>query len=157
MRKIGIPEIEDIATGAALLGAGGGGDPYVGKLVAIGAVQACGPVTLLDPEEVPDDALVIPMTEEPAAAIAAATTLRAAGVRTQLYCEKKKFKAKMSYADKIGVPFAVLLGEDEINEGVVSVKNMTSGEQVKLTPADAAAMIKAAVDARNQAAVIKEN
>ena len=39
MRKIGIPEIEDIATGAALLGAGGGGDPYVGKLVAIGAVQ----------------------------------------------------------------------------------------------------------------------
>lgn len=39
MRKIGIPEIEDIATGAALLGAGGGGDPYVGKLVAIGAVE----------------------------------------------------------------------------------------------------------------------
>ena len=57
MRKIGIPEIEDIATGAALLGAGGGGDPYVGKLVAIGAVQECGPVTLLDPAEVPDDAL----------------------------------------------------------------------------------------------------
>ena len=47
MRKIGIPEIEDIATGAALLGAGGGGDPYVGKLVAIGAVQECGPVTSL--------------------------------------------------------------------------------------------------------------
>ena len=105
----------------------------------------------------PCDALVIPMTEEPAAAIAAATTLRAAGVRTQLYCEKKKFKAKMSYADKIGVPFAVLLGEDEINEGVVSVKNMTSGEQVKLTPTDAAAMIKAAVDERNRTAVIKEN
>ena len=61
MRKIGIPEIEDIATGAALLGAGGGGDPYVGKLVAIGAVQECGPVTLLDPEEVPDDALVVPI------------------------------------------------------------------------------------------------
>lgn len=61
MRKIGIPEIEDIATGAALLGAGGGGDPYVGKLVAIGAVQECGPVTLLDPAEVPDDALVVPI------------------------------------------------------------------------------------------------
>ena len=39
MRKIGIPEIEDIATGAALLGAGGGGDPYVGKLVAIAGVR----------------------------------------------------------------------------------------------------------------------
>ena len=61
MRKIGIPEIEDIATGAALLGAGGGGDPYVGKLIAIGAVQECGAVTLLDPDEVPDDALVVPI------------------------------------------------------------------------------------------------
>ena len=60
MRKIGIPEIEDIALGAALLGAGGGGDPYVGKLIAIGAVQECGPVTILDPDEVPDDALVAP-------------------------------------------------------------------------------------------------
>lgn len=61
MRKIGLSEIEDIALGAALLGAGGGGDPYVGKLVAIGAVEECGPVTLLDPEEVPDDALIVPI------------------------------------------------------------------------------------------------
>ncbi|MBR6529011.1 MAG: DUF917 domain-containing protein [Firmicutes bacterium] len=61
MRKIGIPEIEDIALGAALLGAGGGGDPYIGKLVAIGAVKECGPVTMLDPEEVPDEALIVPM------------------------------------------------------------------------------------------------
>lgn len=61
MRKIGISEIENIALGASLLGAGGGGDPYIGKLVAIGAVKECGPVTLLDPEEVPDDALIIPI------------------------------------------------------------------------------------------------
>lgn len=61
MRKIDIPDIEDIARGAALLGAGGGGDPYVGKLVAVGAIKECGPVTLLDPEEVPDDALVVPI------------------------------------------------------------------------------------------------
>ena len=61
MRKIGIKEIEDIAFGAALLGSGGGGDPYVGKLVAMGAIQECGPVTLLDPQEVPDDALIVPI------------------------------------------------------------------------------------------------
>ena len=61
MRTIGIQEIEDIALGAALLGAGGGGDPYVGKLVAMGAVKECGLVTLLDPEEVPDDALLVPI------------------------------------------------------------------------------------------------
>lgn len=60
MRKLGIPEIEDIASGAALLGAGGGGDPYIGKLVAVGAINECGPVTLLDPEELPDDALIVP-------------------------------------------------------------------------------------------------
>lgn len=43
------------------MGAGGGGDPYVGKLVAISAVRECGEVPLLDPEEVPDDALVVPI------------------------------------------------------------------------------------------------
>lgn len=61
MRKIGLQEIEDIATGAALLGAGGGGDPYIGKLMAIGAIKEHGPVTLLDPDEVPDDALIVPI------------------------------------------------------------------------------------------------
>ena len=61
LRKIGLQEIEDIALGAALLGAGGGGDPYVGKLMAMGAVRECGEVTLIDPEEVPDDALVMPI------------------------------------------------------------------------------------------------
>lgn len=43
------------------MGAGGGGDPYVGKLVAISAIRECGEVPLLDPEEVPDDALVVPI------------------------------------------------------------------------------------------------
>jgi len=61
MRTIGIPEIEDIALGAALLGSGGGGDPYIGKLIAIGAIKERGPVTLLAPEEVADDAFVVPM------------------------------------------------------------------------------------------------
>jgi DUF917 family protein len=61
MRQIGIKEIEDIALGAALLGSGGGGDPYVGKLVAMGAIQECGPVNLLSPDEVPDDAFVVPI------------------------------------------------------------------------------------------------
>jgi DUF917 family protein len=61
VRKIGIKEIEDIALGAALLGAGGGGDPYVGKLMAIGAIKDCGPVTLLSPDEAPDDALIVPI------------------------------------------------------------------------------------------------
>ena len=104
----------------------------------------------------PCDALVIPMTEDAGFAISAATALRAGGVRTQLYGEKKKFKAKMSYADKIKVPFVVLVGEDEINEGVLSVKNMQTGEQVKLSPAAAAEHIAAVIRERNSGTVIKE-
>ena len=93
----------------------------------------------------PADALVLPMTESPAAAIALAEQLRSAGLRVQLYCEQKKFKQKMAYANKLAVPFAVLLGEDEIAEGVCSVKNMVTGEQLKLTAQKAAAHIKAAL------------
>ncbi|MBO5556140.1 MAG: histidine--tRNA ligase [Oscillospiraceae bacterium] len=104
----------------------------------------------------PCDALILPMTEDLGFAIQAATTLRAAGVRTQLYGEQKKFKAKMSYADKLQVPFAVLVGEDEMKEGVLSVKDMTSGQQQKLSPEEAAAFIRAAVQAKNSGAVIKE-
>ncbi len=60
LRTLGINEIEDIALGASLLGAGGGGDPYIGKLMAIDAIKTCGDVTMLDPEEIADDDLVIP-------------------------------------------------------------------------------------------------
>ena len=104
----------------------------------------------------PCDALVLPMTEDMSFAVSAATALRNAGIRTQLYGEKKKFKAKMSYADKIQVPFAVLIGEDEVNEGVLSVKDMQTGEQVKLSPSEAAKHISEKIAALNAGAVIKE-
>ena len=61
MRKIGLKEVEDIALGASLLGAGGGGDPYYGKLMAIGAIKERGPVDLISPDEVPDDAVIMPI------------------------------------------------------------------------------------------------
>ena len=103
----------------------------------------------------PADALVLPMTDSPAAAIALAETIRSADLRVQLYGEQKKFKQKMAYANKLEVPFVVLLGEDEIAEGVCSVKNMATGEQVKLSPADAAVYIKNAL-ANADCAVILE-
>ena len=80
----------------------------------------------------PADALIIPMTDDLAPSIALATKLRDAEIRTQIHAEQKKFKQKMNYADKIGVPFAIFLGEEEIKEGVAAVKNMRTGEQVKL-------------------------
>ena len=103
----------------------------------------------------PCDALVLPMTEDMGFAVAAATELRANGVRTQLYGEKKKFKAKMSYADKLSVPFVILVGEDEIAENVVSVKDMTSGKQEKMSAAAAAEYINQALSQRRNAPVIK--
>lgn len=104
----------------------------------------------------PADALVLPMTDDLSFAIAAATSLREAGVRTQLYTEKKKFKAKMSYANKLAIPFAVLLGEDEIEAEKVSLKDMTSGEQIMVPVDEAAAVIKAAVGKRNAKSIIQE-
>ncbi len=108
------------------------------------------------PISAPADALVLPMGEDLGPAVSAATALRSAGVRTQLYVEKKKFKAKMSYADRLQIPFVVFLGEDEIREGVVSVKDMASGEQSRFTPAAAAAFIREKIDARNAAPVVTE-
>lgn len=77
----------------------------------------------------PADVLVIPMTQELSKAVETATYLRENGIRTMLYSENKKFKAKISYADKLKIPFVVFLGEDEIRSGAVAVKDMKTGEQ----------------------------
>ena len=103
---------------------------------------------LLNPElpSAPADALVLPMGDI-APAIALAESLRAGGLRVQLYAEQKKFKQKMSYCDKLGVPYAILLGEDEIKEGKCSVKDMRSGEQVTVTAEEAVRIIKSGIAA----------
>ena len=98
----------------------------------------------------PADALILPMTEDLSAAIALATQLRSAGVRTQLYGEQKKFKQKMSYADKLGIPYVIFLGEEEIASGVAAVKNMRTGEQVKVSPDEAVKLIQAGLELLNQ-------
>ena len=113
---------------------------------------------LLNPQlpSAPADALVLPMTADPGPAIALAEALRSGGLRVQLYGEQKKFKQKMSYCDKLGVPFAVLLGEDEIAEGKCSVKNMRTGEQVTVSAGEAMALIKAALAASNGPVILEK-
>ena len=61
----------------------------------------------------------------------------------------------MNYADKIGVPFAVFLGEDEIREGVVSCKDMVSGEQTKLDFSGTVARVKARLEEQARQRVIR--
>jgi uncharacterized protein len=60
LRLVGEAELEDIAVGAAILGTGGGGDPYIGKLLAQQAVREHGPVQMVSVDEVPEDAFVVP-------------------------------------------------------------------------------------------------
>jgi DUF917 family protein len=60
MRQVTAEQLDDIALGAAVLGTGGGGDPYIGKLMAKAAIRQFGPVTMMDPDELLDDDLVIP-------------------------------------------------------------------------------------------------
>ena len=97
----------------------------------------------------PADALVLPMTADAGAAISLAEYLRSAGIRVQLYGEQKKFKQKMSYCDKLGIPYAVLLGEDEIAAGKCSVKDMVTGTQITVTPEEAVKHILEGLSANN--------
>jgi histidyl-tRNA synthetase len=105
----------------------------------------------------PADVLILPMTENLAPAIEAATHFRAAGIRTQLYTEQKKFKAKMNYADKLHIPYVLFLGDDEIAENVISCKDMRSGEQVKCPLAQAIESVRAGLAERNAGTIILEN
>ena len=104
----------------------------------------------------PADCLLLPMTDDLSAAVRLATALRQAGIRTQLYSEQKKFKAKMQYADKLGVPYVIFLGEDEIARGECSVKELRTGEQVSLPVDGAIAHIRAGIAALASGSVIIE-
>ncbi len=104
----------------------------------------------------PADCLLLPMTEDLGAAVRLATQLRNAGIRTQIYAEQKKFKAKIGYADKLHIPYVVFLGEDEIARGECSVKNLRTGEQVSLPVEAAAKLMKDGITAMSQDTVIIE-
>ena len=58
--------------------------------------------------------------------------LRTAGINTEIYPEAAKMKKQMGYADKKGIPYVALVGETEMQEGILSLKDMTSGEQTNL-------------------------
>ena len=102
----------------------------------------------------PADVLILPMTDDLSAAIGFAPALRENGIRAQIHGENKKFKQKISYADKLGIPYVIFLGEDEINAGVVACKDMATGEQTKLDPAATIYRIKAGLAEKEKGAVI---
>ncbi|MBQ1411162.1 MAG: histidine--tRNA ligase [Oscillospiraceae bacterium] len=103
----------------------------------------------------PSEVLIIPMTEDLTAAGQAATFFRGCEIRTQLYTEQRKFKAKLAYADKLGIPFVAFLGEDEAAQNKISLKNMQTGEQQLLNLVDAANVILEDMRVRNNGKLIK--
>lgn len=87
--------------------------------------------------------LVVTLDEDLNYAIEVATKLREAGVMTELYTEPDKFKKKLNYANKIGVPFVAIIGGDEIQARKVSLKNMKTGEQQTVHIEEAIKSLKA--------------
>ena len=104
----------------------------------------------------PADVLILPMTDDLSAAVALASELRAGGLRVQIYSEKKKFKAKIGYADKLGIPFVIFLGEDEVAQHVCALKNMATGVQEAVTSAAALETIRAEIARRSAGAILRE-
>ena len=73
--------------------------------------------------------LIVPMTENLQKPIEIANKLRSEGINTEIYLNNKKLKAKMKYADKLKIPYVMVIGEDEINSNVFKIKNMETGEE----------------------------
>ena len=77
------------------------------------------------------EVLIVPMVEDMKMPIELASNLRNNGINTEIFLNDKKLKAKMKYADKLEIPYVIVVGEDEVNTGIVKIKNMKTGEQVE--------------------------
>ena len=69
------------------------------------------------------------MLEDLSKPIKLATELRSLDINTEIYSNQKKLKAKMKYADKLQIPYVIVIGEDEINSKEIKLKNMETGEE----------------------------
>ena len=82
------------------------------------------------------DVLVVSMVEDLSKSIEVANKLRDAGINTEIYFDDKKIKAKFKYADKLNIPYVIVIGEDEIKSGMLTIKNMQEGTQEQMAIED---------------------
>ncbi|MBO5003976.1 MAG: histidine--tRNA ligase [Clostridia bacterium] len=87
--------------------------------------------------------MIISMVDDFNKSIEVATELRENGINTQIYTDKAKIKKQFNYANRLGIPYVIVIGENEINNNVVSLKNMINGEQKTVTLENAIKIIKA--------------
>jgi histidyl-tRNA synthetase len=80
--------------------------------------------------------------KEVAASLPLLAQIRAVGIRAEIYPDSSKMKKQMNYANAKNVPFVAIIGENEMNEGKVTLKNMETGQQEMLTPAELIIAIK---------------
>ncbi len=88
------------------------------------------------------EVLVIPMGAEIETSIKVANQLREAGIIAELYFEEAKLDKKISYANKLGIPYVVLIGEDELKSGLLALKVMESGAQFQMAVSQIIGRIK---------------
>ena len=88
-------------------------------------------------------AMIISMVDDFDKSIEVATKLRENGINAQIYTDKAKIKKQFSYANRLGIPYVIIIGEDEINNNVISLKNMIDGEQKTVAVEEAIKIIKA--------------
>lgn len=79
------------------------------------------------------DVLIIPMVEDLSIPINLATKLRNNGVKTEIYLNNKKLKAKFKYADKLEIPYVIVIGEDELAQNKFKLKDMKTGEEKEIS------------------------
>lgn len=75
------------------------------------------------------DVLVISTSEDVSKCLPVANIFRENGIDTEVYVNNKKLKSKFKYADKLKIPYVAIIGEDEIKNDKVSLKNLSTGEQ----------------------------
>ena len=77
------------------------------------------------------DVLIISMVEDMKMPIKIATQIRKSGKNAEIYLNDKKLKAKLKYADKLEIPYVIIIGEDELKTGMYKLKNMETGEETE--------------------------
>lgn len=77
--------------------------------------------------------MVLPMTDNKSACIDVVAQLRKAGIASEINFEDTKFKNKLNYANKLGIPYVIFIGDEELSSNALTIKNMITGEQDKLT------------------------
>jgi len=88
------------------------------------------------------DVLVISTSDDVSECLPIANTFRKEGINTEVYMNDKKMKAKFKYADKLKIPYVAIIGEDELKENKVSLKNLITGKQDTINIQEAVEILK---------------